>query len=187
MTLFRSPVDNHQGMENDDGNLGQHSDDVSHSSLHKYLTLGYYQRPFALLHSDPAFSALKGHLYHPVRQSFWQLIEPGEYTGQLAREYLESYIATLESYLRQNIAGLSLAYFVHLYRRLSPEPIGNNDQPMTIGRTRAILEAAIQKYAAFQFCDKVAWSTEVSIDKVLGGLLMSPEFENERCHCHGVR
>lgn len=145
-----------------------------------YIILEYYQRPFALLHSDPAFDDSDSFLPHPIRKSYWQFIQPGIYSTALAREYLKGYISAVESHLKNYLKNLSIAYCIHLYRRLSPGPIGKNNQPATISLTRGILEAAIQKYATFQLCDKIAHSAEVSIDKVLGGLLMSPEFENER-------
>ena len=167
-------------MEGSDDNLERQPGNESQSSSTHHLVLEYYQRPFALLHADPARPKFDGFLPLPIRQSFWQFVQPGEYTGQLAREYLQSYLSAVESQLRQLIESLSLAYFVHLYRRLFPGRAGTNSQPITTGRTRAILEAAIQKYAAFQFCNKMAQSAEVSIDKVLGGLLMSPEYEDER-------
>jgi hypothetical protein len=55
-----------------------------------------------------------------------------------------------------------------------------NEQPATIGLTRAILEAAIQKHANLRFCNKIAFSASVPIESVLGGILMSPQFEMER-------
>ena len=178
--MLRSLVNNHLGMKGTDGNLERQPGDEPQKSSPHYLILEYYQRPFALLHADPARPKFDGFLPPPIRQSFWQFVQPGEYTGQLAREYLQSYLSAVESHLRQLIESLSLAYCVHLYRRLFPGRAGRDSQLTTVGITRAILEAAIQKYAAFQFCNKIAQSAEVSIDKVLGGLLMSPEYEDER-------
>lgn len=140
----------------------------------------YYQRPFMLFHYEHSRSSSDFFAPHPIRQRFWQLIPPDEYTRQQARDYLQSYLIAVESQLGELIGKLSLAYCIHLYRRLSPGPVGRDQQPHTIGLTRAILESAIQKYAGHQLCAKIAESAKVSIEKVLGGLLMSPEFEHER-------
>ena len=167
-------------MESADNNLEFSPGEESRSSSPYYLLFEYYQRPFALLHADLARPVFDGFLPPPIRRSFWQLVQPGEYTGQLAKNYLEGYLSTVEFHLHQQIESLSIAYCVHLYRRLSPGRAGRDDQPGTIGLTRGILEAAIQKYASFQLCTKIAQSAEVPIDKVLGGLLMLSEYEAER-------
>ena len=144
------------------------------------LMLDYYQRPFLLLHQETP------HIYedfmapHSIRQRFWQLVPHGEYPSKQGRVFLNSYLKSVEAELAKDIRELSLAYCLHLYRRLSPGPIGVDQQPRTIGLTRAVLEAAIQKYARFQLCNKIAESAAVPIEKVLGGLLMAPEFEVER-------
>ena len=142
--------------------------------------LEYYQRPLILFHEEHARSTSDFFLPHPIRQRYWQLVSPGEYTDQHARDLLTSYLTSVKSQLGELIGKLSVAYCLHLYRRLSPEPIGRNQQPNTVGITRAILESAIQKYADSQFCTKIAYSSKIPIDKVFAGLLMYPEFEHER-------
>jgi hypothetical protein len=117
---------------------------------------------------------------HSIRNRFWQLVPHGVYSSEEGRVFLHSYLTAVEAELAKQIQEFSLAYSLHLYRRLAPGPIGRDPQPATIGLTRAILEAAIQKYARFQLCNKIAESTAIPIDKVLGGLLMAPEFEVER-------
>jgi len=142
--------------------------------------LEYYQRPFILLHEEDARRRSDAFLPHHIRQRFWQLIPPGESTSQQARDFLRSYLTTVESNLAKLLGELSIAYCLHLYRRLFPGPVGRDKKPYTIGVTRAILESAIQKYARQELCDKIGESAKVPIDTVLGGLLMSPEFENEK-------
>lgn len=78
------------------------------------------------------------------------------------------------------ITSASLAYWLHLYRRLFPGPIGQNTDPVTIGLTRAVLEAAIQKHAPLERCGKLAPHKDIPIDAVLGGMLMSDDFTMER-------
>lgn len=147
---------------------------------HTLFTLDYYQRPFLLLHLENAREYQNLHMPHSLRNCFWQLIPQGEYSSSEGKTLLTSYLTSIELELAKQIKGLSLAYCIHLYRRLSPGPIGRDQQPRTIGLTRAVLEAAIQKYSRFQLCNKIAESSSVSIEKILGGLLMAPEFEIER-------
>ena len=144
------------------------------------LWMDYYQRPFLLIHSEHARTYHNFQLPHPIRKRFWELIPPGQYNLERARVFLNSYLVSVESELAKHISGLSIAYCIHLYRRLSPGAIGRDNQPHTIGLTRAALEASIQKYASFQLCDKIAESATIPISKVLNGLLMAPEFQTER-------
>lgn len=145
-----------------------------------FFMADYYQRPFLLLHQENARIYQDFTTPHSIRNRFWQLVPPGEYPSEEGRVFLNSYLTAVESELAKQIKELSVAYCVHLYRRLAPWPIGRNQQPRTIGLTRAVLEAAIQKYAPFQLCNKIAESSAIPIGKVLGGLLMAPEFEVER-------
>ena len=142
--------------------------------------LDYYQRPFLLLNNEITRICQDFKMPHSIRKRFWQLVPPGEYPIEEGRVFLNSYLKAVEAELAKLIRKFSLAYFLHLYRRLAPGPVGIDQQPATIGLTRAVLEAAIQKYACFQLCSKIAASSTISIDKVLGGLLVAPEFEHER-------
>lgn len=144
------------------------------------IMMDYYQRPFQLLHQEYSHISSDNSSTHPIRNRFWQLIPPGEYMPEEGRAFLKSYLTTVEAELARPLTELSVAYCLHLYRRLAPGPIGRDQQPHTIGLTRAVLEAVIQKYASFQLCDKIAESATIPINKVLGGLLMAPEFEFER-------
>jgi hypothetical protein len=145
-----------------------------------FFMVDYYQRPFLLLHQENARIYQDFTIPHSIRNRFWQLVPPGEYPSDEGRVFLNSYLTAVESELAKQIKELSVAYCVHLYRRLAPGPIGRDQRPKTIGLTRAVLEAAIQKYAPFQLCNKIAESSAVPIGKILDGLLMAPEFEVER-------
>ncbi len=147
---------------------------------YKNALLSYYQRPFYLIHQNIKQSQEEFVLPHPIRNRFWKLILSDIYDNDEARELLDSYLVSVESELSKYIKQYSLAYCLHLYRRLSPGPIGRDQNPATIGLTRAVLEAAFQKYASFNLCKKIAESEAISINEVLGGLLMTEEFELER-------
>lgn len=144
------------------------------------MMLDYYQRPFHLLHREAAHIYRDLTIPHPIRNRFWQLVPRGKYASEEGRVLLKSYARSVEAELADSIGKLSLAYCLHLYRRLAPGPVGVDRQRRTIGLTRAVLEAAIQKYACFQLCSRIAESSTTPIDRVLCGLLMAPEFEPER-------
>ena len=144
------------------------------------VIIDYYNRAFALLHKDYDQTSFYQEAPHPIRKRFWQFVLPGQYDSHEARPLLNQYITTLEKELSEIISQASLAYWLHLYRRLFPGPIGRDKQAQTIGLTRAILEAAIQKYAKFSPCSRIAFSHDVPLENILNGLLMEPMFELER-------
>ncbi len=143
------------------------------------LALEYYSRAFALFHQELTRSGFTTSEIHPIRKRFWQFVPPGIYSQHEGRSLLKTYLRTLEGEMREIISKSSLGYWLHLYRRLAPGPIGRDTSPMTIGLTRALLESAIQKYAMFEQCDHIGYSKDVPIERILSGLLMSKEFDPE--------
>ena len=105
--------------------------------------LDYYQRPFLLLHQETPRIHQDFTAPHSIRKRFWQLVPHGEYSSKQGRVFLNSYLNSVEAELAKIIGELSLAYWLHLYRRLSPGPVGLDQQPRTIGLTRAVLEAIL--------------------------------------------
>lgn len=144
------------------------------------LMLDYYQRPLILLHQEGKETQEEYFLPHPIRDQFWKLVPYDNVDSEKARELLNSYLISIEAELKKCLDQYSLAYCMHLYRRLSPGPIGFDQQPITIGLTRAALEAAFQKYTRSGLCERIAESASIPIDEVFNGLLMSDEFELER-------
>jgi len=144
------------------------------------VALDYYQRPFILLHEALENSGYSPSAIHAIRKRFWQFARPGMYDMLEARGYLLQYIRSVEDCMAELFREQSLAYFLHVYRRLSPRPIGTDTQPQTIGITRAVFEAAIHKYTQPNLCNRIASSKQVAINEVLGGLLLAEEFEVER-------
>ena len=108
----------------------------------------------------------------PKRRSFWQLIPPGTYDPAKARDYLETYLHSLETALREVIQPQSLAYWLHLGRRFPPHAVGSEKSSTTIQITRTVLDAAIQKYAKVELCNRVAISNQVEPSKILQGFLV---------------
>ncbi len=152
-----------------------------------YLCLDYYQRPFALFHDELSRQGYRHQDPHPIRRRFWGLLSYRDYATIEARPLLFSYLRVVESEMRSLIEGASIGYWLHVYRRLFPGPTGADTHPMVIGHTRAVLEAAIQKYALATPCDRIGFSGDVTIEQVLGGLLLSSQFEDERRIVEGAR
>lgn len=144
------------------------------------LFIEYYNRVFLEFHSQ--YQREYGSLKYPhnVRQRFWQFVPDGYYGMDKASELILSYYASVNSSLKSGIITNSIAYWLHLYRRLSPGPIGIDKSPATIGFTRSILEAAFQKYGQILPCNKIGLSNIVGVSKIFGGLLMDTDYEMER-------
>ena len=147
-----------------------------------YLFLEYYQPVFLLLHEALAKSDHDASKPHSMRISFWHLVPPGKYEPHRARPLVEEYLKLIEKELASLISKHSIAYWLHIYRRLSPGAVGADKQPGSIGITRAVLEAAIQKYGQVELCDGVGFSSEIPEDSILDGMLMHPSMESARQH-----
>jgi hypothetical protein len=104
-----------------------------------------------------------------IRQHFWRIIPPGSYLANEAQGFLNQYLSRVEAELAEHLATQSIAYWLHIYRRLALGPIGEDKSPGTIANTRAILEAAIQKYGRAELCNKIAPSSFVKLDQVFAG------------------
>jgi hypothetical protein len=150
------------------------------TNSHPKLIGDYYQRSFFLFHEQLKKDGYNPERPHPIRRRFWSLLPQREYAPIEARNLMLSYIDSVKKELAEVISKQSLAYWLHLYRRLSPESIGKTKKIATTGDVRASLEGAIQKFAKVNVCDRVDFSGNVSIDKVLGGILMGPDFDIER-------
>lgn len=145
-----------------------------------YIYLEYYHPFFSMLHHGLKEIGYDPTKPHPIRKSFWQFVSPRRYYDFEARAMLKSYLDVLEKELASVLKKHSLGYWLHAYRRLSPGPIGQDKRFVTIGTVRAILEAAIQKYACMGYCAGIAFSNQIPEDKVLDGMLMQPQYENIR-------
>lgn len=140
----------------------------------------YYNRPFLLLHLELEREGIDAFSIHEKRKSFWQLVPNGHYNYIEANNILKQYLKSLEKELCFIIKKNSIAYWLHLYRRISPKAMGHNKNPMTIGLVRAALEAAFQKYGKLKQCDRVGFTHEIELKDILNGLLLSSEFDLER-------
>lgn len=143
------------------------------------IVIEYYTRPFILLHQELDNDDLE-FKHFSRRQSFWRSVPLGKYNPENARPLLVKYLKALERDLSNLLSKQSIAYWLHLYRRLAPTPITEDKRPVTIYLVRAILEAGIMKYARFSPCNRVGLTSEVPIDQIMGGILIRKEFELEK-------
>jgi len=162
-----------------DGDHGSDRQQCGGSVPHA-LALGYYARVFLLMHEQLEKEGYSADVCHPIRQRYWGLLPCRLYYPEEARQLVLQYLRTVEEELARILERHCLGYWLHLYRRVAPDPIGTDKQAMTVGLVRATLEAAIQKYAPFEPCGAVGVTGDVSVAEVLGGILMEPEFRAER-------
>ncbi len=89
-------------MEGNSDNCEELQFEESQPSSVGYI-IEYYQHPFYLFHKEHARSTSDFFLPHPIRQRFWQLVPPDEYTPQQARNFLKSYLTAVETQLGELI------------------------------------------------------------------------------------
>jgi hypothetical protein len=140
--------------------------------------LDYYQRPFLFLSKPFVAQIIKQP--HPKRKSFWNLVPEQEYTYLKAGELLLAYYNSIQKEIEAIISTRSRMYWLHLSRRVLPSTSGKNKSPITIGITRKIIDAAIEKFGQGNMCESVGITGEIDVSEIFDGLLLSDEFEVER-------
>jgi hypothetical protein len=135
----------------------------------------YYHEAFYYLHNE-LFSSNFELISTPKEcQVYWKsVIPPGTYENLQAYDILSRYSGIVEEHLASKINKQSLTYWIHLYRRISPDVVGGVTDSQTTMIVRSILEAAFQKYGRYEYCDKIGWSNDIPIGKVLNGFLLHP-------------
>jgi hypothetical protein len=129
----------------------------------------YHQPTFLRLHCELRLRLGDETSPPTIRHNFWRLILPRRYDSAEAHGFLSQYLNSIEDELKSLVAKNSITYWYHVYRRLAPGGIGECRLPVTISNTRAILDAAIQKYGQVTICNRIALSSTVRIDDVFGG------------------
>ncbi len=130
---------------------------------------GYHCLTFRRLH-DEMRSRYGPDIPEPIERSiFWRNVPAKDCDPVEAQGLLTPYLGFIEKSLKLRLEKQSIAYWYHLYRHLPFGVVGENKAPATIYHTRAMLDAAIQKYGRFQLCDRIAPSNHVSFDDVFAG------------------
>jgi hypothetical protein len=137
----------------------------------------YYQPILTLLIQSIGKTGYNTKAPHSLRNSFWKLLPYDTYPAYHAREIIKQYAKIVEKEIGDILSKHSIAYWLHLYRRLSPTPFGPEKDSTTVFLIRATLEAAIQKYGLSQQCNRVGFSNQVPMESILKGALMAPELK----------
>lgn len=86
----------------------------------QYAILEYYQPAFFLIGAELERRAYSVDVPHPLRESFWNLVPEREYDPSEGRGLVSSYLTRIEQELATILSKQSIAYWLHLYRRISP-------------------------------------------------------------------
>jgi hypothetical protein len=141
----------------------------------RILAREYYNLAFLAFHEELEERRLYSRAFSAKRRAFWDVVPPGVHKSAQAQELLRAYLQSISTDLRTRISAQSLAYWMHLYRRIGPEAIGENNHPKTIFATRATIEAAVQKWGKSSLCDRIALSDRVQPSQILRGYLQKHE------------
>jgi hypothetical protein len=129
--------------------------------------MDYYQLAFAWLHTQLPSNLTD---IHEMRASFWNLVPDGRYDPVSAQDLVRSYALAVEARLADEIKKHSIAFWLHVYRRLSPHSIGADRTKATTMIVRQILEASFQKYGLTADCLGIGWSDDLKDEEVLSGV-----------------
>jgi len=123
----------------------------------------YHTQIAAALHDNPT----------KLRREFYQTRVSNEiYTDHSIRPIVMEFMKVLEAELREQLSRHSVAYWIHLYRRIKPVLSWKHDDKtdfMTVGWVRGLVETAISKFARLETVGDVAPSTEIPNSRILGG------------------
>ena len=114
---------------------------------------------------------------HRIRNDFWSVVPPGLYDPMRGRDLVEAYLKRVERELQSVMSPQSVGYWLHLYRRIGIGPAGRNDEPATVANVRSTFEAALQKYAEGDPCDRIGNSAEIESKDILDGILLSQDLK----------
>ncbi|SEG50102.1 hypothetical protein [Flavobacterium urumqiense] len=142
------------------------------------MSLDYYQRPFITISQPIIREIIKQP--HLKRKSYWSLVPEREYNYLQAKRLVLEYYDVVLKEIEEIISSKSRIYWLHLSRRILPSTSGKDKSPITIGATRKIIDAAIEKYGKDEFCKCVGITGDINISEVFDGLLLSEYFEYER-------
>ena len=68
-----------------------------------------------------------------MRKSFWGLLIGSTYSPAEGADLVRQYVRLIDLEFSNTLSQNSLAYYLHLYRRLAPGSAGLNKEPRTIG------------------------------------------------------
>lgn len=144
------------------------------------LFLEYHDGAFAYFHSKLEEIGYSSASFHQLRSDFWSTIEEGIYDSDNGKKLINDYLNLVESEVKKIIEKKSLAYWIHLIRRiacvLSKYEIDDDTERIeVIGLVRCIFEAMIQKYSSIGPCNNIGFSNQIKIEEILNGFFSKHE------------
>jgi len=141
----------------------------------KSLNIEYYQPTFQSLTSIKSGEINKVLIEHPreLRKHLCTKLGIGTHlSGPVGYALLQGYLESIETEIRRLLKHHSVAYWVHMYRRIGPylSPLHESKTDAnTLGLVRDHVECAIAKYGILTGRRDIRRSSEVSPGVVLGG------------------
>jgi hypothetical protein len=132
----------------------------------------YYQSAFIKMIQTARKSGAYASGPSAKRWEFWRQIAAKIYSPPDGAQLVKQFLQEVDEHIRTDISKNSIAYWLHLTRRIAPMPIGEDSRPATILHTRDALDAAIQKWGTFALCERIASSAEVVATAILRGYLV---------------
>jgi len=151
------------------------------------IPIEYHQHIYPLIKKAVDESRYDISSPHHMRDSFFNDIPTDVYSSSTGRNLINQYRLSLESEIERIISKHSIAYWLHIQRRLLPSLTSLGEiNTKTSYLVRAILEASMQKNGMTSLCKGIGISTEIAEESILGGLIMQEEFnkirENIKAH-----
>jgi hypothetical protein len=137
------------------------------------INICYHDQTFEKLHRQLWEEKNLPHNPPIIRVLYWSGISKGEYIGDKALRLLDSYLEILENKFSHIMRKQSIAYWLHLSRRIRPDSISYDKRSNTILAARAVFDAALQKYGKTLLCNKIAQSADIPEATILRGELMT--------------
>jgi hypothetical protein len=150
-----------------------------HKKSFNMFLLDYYKLAFSHLHKK-LDTMTKPCDYHPIRNSFWNTIPSGNYTPDEGIKFMHDYLDCLETEISKIISKNSIAYWIHLLKRIACTLSlcgDDRDRSSTLQIVRSTFEASIQKYGTFEPCNRIGFSGELEIDDILSGFFKKENIE----------
>lgn len=143
----------------------------------KFFHYNYHSNAFLHFHNKGRQSLASSNNY---RKDFWSKVGNGIFEAEAALDHLKTYKLFLENTFQEIIQPYSVAYWLHVSRRILPNTMGDDKRPETIIICRNIINAAIQKYGQLVSCNTLRMSNEIEIKDTFKGLFLTPEFSQDR-------
>jgi hypothetical protein len=147
------------------------------SSPEQYVH-AYHQLPFFYLHKALAPQISEALLDRPrsIRANALLRVVPigVSLNGPVIWNDVRTVLAAIELEMKVVLEKRSVAFWLHLYRRLGVSLTPTHESltgPRTVALVRGIAELAIMKFGSLALNNDLALTSQIHVDRILGGLL----------------